>query len=316
MRISTSLIVVFSVLISCVNPESESVSDNFHIVKNSNEMLLAEFSRGDIALMYEATTAEMITHSKLTVERAGNPGIRVELNFTIDTKEDAYKLIQHERIIVEANKVTREFAKHKFNKDQLSKLFEVFSKLIINNENVDYTSQLSQSLFFHNSILNSIKRSEQTSQECNCTPHPAYFGDKSPFWCQEDYYVNPNKLIEAVDNSNLKLTEKEKEVYSFLVSKRNLDAISYDQITRISVPQFSVKVSDYYKGIKLDNDISGRTSAACSSCWWEICGNQLGCCGNYSGCCVLATLDCLWHDIECLNCDKWHCGWACVPGAA
>ena len=42
-------------------------------------------------------------------------------------------------------------------------------------------------------------------------------------------------------------------------------------------------------------------------------GTALGCCGNYSGCCWVWSLACLEHDIVCHACDRWHCGWACVP---
>ncbi len=43
-------------------------------------------------------------------------------------------------------------------------------------------------------------------------------------------------------------------------------------------------------------------------------GSALGCCGNYSGPCWYCNTICLIHDILCLDCDHWYCGWQCQPG--
>ncbi len=42
-------------------------------------------------------------------------------------------------------------------------------------------------------------------------------------------------------------------------------------------------------------------------------GSTLGCCGNYSGPCWYCNTTCLVHDILCLRCDHWYCGWQCQP---
>lgn len=48
-------------------------------------------------------------------------------------------------------------------------------------------------------------------------------------------------------------------------------------------------------------------------CWFGN-GSDIGCCGNYSGCCWYAHTLCFYHDLECLECDHWHCLPGCEVG--
>lgn len=87
----------------------------------------------------------------------------------------------------------------------------------INNEM--HNSDLILSTFYHLSIFNTIYRSFDII-DCKCTPLPAYFVNKSSFWCQEDYMFNKVQMQEYFGkNTKQLLTYKSgREVYDFVMN--------------------------------------------------------------------------------------------------
>ncbi len=193
--------------------------------------------------------------------------------------------------------------------------YERFVKLLIKDiDSEKHKSDLIQSTFYHLSILNTVIRSFD-SKDCECTPLPAYFVGKSSFWCQEDYMFDRNQMMSYFKTNKKQLLEfKDGEKVFNYVSELNLqkEHISYIELfeLRYSVKNYKDVILKKYN-IDLHQDAQNRDR---EDCWLGILGSDLGCCGNYSGCCWVATMDCFWHDVECLNCDHWHCGWACEPG--
>lgn len=178
-------------------------------------------------------------------------------------------------------------------------IIEIIGKSIVEKE-PNYSSPLIQSLFFHNAILNTIKRCLE-NEKCGCTPHPGYFINKTPFWCQEDYYINPGKIYNKIKDSLSVTDTTEMKVLSFLEKHKTETKISIDNI-------FNIIESNHDYMIRIGNFNQGTGLVTC------VLGSDLGCCGNYAGCCWYWTWWCLAHDIECLDCDHWHCGPDCVPG--
>jgi len=188
------------------------------------------------------------------------------------------------------------------------------------SKNIDiekYQSELVQATFYHLSIFNTITRSLNSKEDCECTPLPAYYVGKSPFWCQEDYlfevknmldYYNQNKeLLFSYDGG-----EKEYNYVKNLDDKKQF--ITYKELFKLHYSVKSYKEKSQIKFKKAQkNNISQKNEVDREDCWSGGLGSDLGCCGNYSGCCWYASLACLRHDIACLNCDKWHCGPACTP---
>ncbi len=181
----------------------------------------------------------------------------------------------------------------------------------MNDSRVDYSLQTVQSIFFHNSILNSAYRSIIEDNDCGCTPHPAYFIDKMGFWCQEDYMINPKKLLSVIKDSKYKVQDREIKAYQYLKENSTKTKISIDKISTLIEPryQFINRINSIY--YRETNKFLKNESVTMSTECFPATG--LGCCGNYSGCCVVWDFICLEHDLACLKCDHWYCGWQCKP---
>jgi len=190
-------------------------------------------------------------------------------------------------------------------------IFDSFLKELVGSiDNEKVYNDMIKSGFYHMSIYNTIVRSYSKNGDCNCTPVPAYFINKSNFWCQEDFEFNIKQLAEYYEANKeyIETLKGGKIAYEYIRKNKNSkDIIMYSEISEL---QYSL--SDMRSHIKNYKQKRGTTER--KDCWLEMLGSDLGCCGNYSGCCWLATIDCLNHDIACLKCDKWHCGWACEPG--
>ena len=183
--------------------------------------------------------------------------------------------------------------------------YEQFGDSIFANGNIELKTKAVQSIYFHRAIFQTIERSFVDRADCDCTPHPGYFVGKTSFWCQEDYLVDPDVIIEAIEAKNDQLNPKIQLVYNYLQDNRRKERISYDKIRDLIEPRerFLKKLESYSK--QAETGVS-----AVDEC---LQGDDLGCCGNYEGCCWLSSSECFWHDYQCLmsQCTPW---WYCLPG--
>lgn len=306
--------IVLSVALNstCRDIVSSFRTEDFQILESNENRFLSRFNNEGIQFIYEASTQGMVTKSKLNiVDLWGNQKRVTELNFFINEALPAYKLIMHDSVLVKAN-INRLI----FDQDLIDRTFhefEVFGELLLNSSQTSNVKPMLTPLFFYRAILSTIKRSIQTKTDCGCTPHPAYFIDKINFWCQEDFLINPQTYIKAIDDAQYPMNEVEKRVYQFLLNRKNTQAISIDTLLNMYEPkdEFMQRVKHAYirstlKGIKVKH----AARVAENDC---TKGSDLGCCGNYSGCCWYWTMLCLAHDVACLKCDHWYCGWQCKP---
>lgn len=280
---------------------------------HSNKLVSA-FQSENISLSYEVKKANNgIIESSLKIHD-NNRNSDATISFTVDKSQTAYKLIQHEKVIDEAKKAFPDFKL--FTLETIVKTYEKFGKSLAQDKSLQQSPEFIESLFFHNAILNTMNRMQRQPDDCGCTPYPAYFVGKSDFWCQEDYYINPSAIVKKAELLSFKLGEREMAEYKFLVANKHLSSISIDKLTSVTITKerFTDNVKGFYIKATTDDSNTRTKVIDCTECFWGICGNQLGCCGNYSGCCWLATWDCFVHDVDCLNCDHWHCGPACTPG--
>ncbi|MGQ0828867.1 MAG: hypothetical protein ACT4ON_10805 [Bacteroidota bacterium] len=274
------------------------------IIKNRSDYFLANYKFGNIHFSYEAKAINnFIIMSSFEVNGMGKTG-KFKTKYTLNTKKISYKLLVHKDIISEAAKKIHTIKQ--LEADEIVKLYEIFAKLILEDPAVDYKSELVQSLFFHNGVLNTMRRSLKENVDCGCTPHPGYFVNKTPFWCQEDFFINPQSFIDKINTSNYTLKDEEMKAYEYLQRNFSQPLISVDKLFNILEPK-----DDYLERIENVYDLStGKNNPSAKKRGCKK-GSDLGCCGNYAGCCWYESLACLWHDIICISCDKWHCGPGC-----
>ncbi len=185
---------------------------------------------------------------------------------------------------------------------------------IISQYKNDQVKPLLGSLFFHNSILNSKKRSlEKESNDCECTLHPGYLLNKTGFFCQEDYLMNVNIIKKTI--------AKNKDVFldsSSLSLTKYLDTTSEEVISFEKLYRFYIDKELYLKTldlIKNGNQEKSSQVARGDCAWWCPlgCGSDWGCCSNYSGCCLYTHPLCYIHDAFCTSCAYTWCFGGCVP---
>ncbi len=313
--------------------------NKLEIIESTPSSFIANYKSGNLAFTYHSKISGTITKSVLKITNSSNNKEKIILtNFTIDPSLPSYKLVSHETVISEAENVKKNFSLSEIR--NVIKLYEVFGEQILAQQQVDHSSQLIQSLFFHNAIFTSINRSLEKNTDCGCTPHPAYFIGKTSFWCQEDYFIDPRLYIKAIDDSKYPMNAMEMKVYNYLQNNKSQPTISIDKLLNIleTKASYMQRVSSVYyestnkilknsstsqqldadrlnrdmerQSIGIDDRPAGRRESK-SDC---LKGSDLGCCGNYSRCCWYWSMLCLAHDIDCLNCDHWHCGPACKKG--
>ncbi len=164
-------------------------------------------------------------------------------------------------------------------------------------------------VFYHFAIIKTTKRAlERNSSECNCSPVPFYFTDKTPFICQEDLSYNIEELLNNLERNYTELTQSYNleivnHVKSYLQSKSSTgNTLSFedsyiDLSNGVPTNLFNTTIEDHIETLGC---LLGP-------------GSGLGCCGNYSGCCWYWSYNCLMHDLACLHCDHWYCLSGCVP---
>jgi len=299
---SFRLILVLLLTLSIFSCEKEKIdSQNTKILDNQSNSLELEFKKNDLTFKFKSNSKNQIINSNLQVFSNGKLLIE-SINF-IDTKIPAYKLIVHKNLIKKAEELKK-------NSNIINQIidikndFEIFAREVLSNNNLNSYTPLVQSLFYHNSILNIIERSFKNNNDCECTPHPGYFVDYTPFWCQEDYFIDVAKFTKLINNSNSKYLINKKDVIKFLNDYEN-EQVSIDKISK-----FIETKESFLSRIETNfNNSNNSSQLRCSN----GLGSDLGCCGNYSGCCWYWSYYCLDHDLACLGCDKWHCGPACQP---
>ncbi|TKC00541.1 hypothetical protein [Pedobacter cryophilus] len=258
-------------------------------------------------ISYDARTHEKITESNVVIKRAADGNVVFKSTYTVNVGLTAYKLASHESIINQAEIVKETYQNEIEN---IKILFEDFGKTLVNDPRLDHTLQIIQSVFYHNSIINTAYRSIIEETDCGCTPHPAYILDKKGFWCQEDYMINPEQLLTAIKDFNYKIQDREIKAFEYLKSHRKESSISLDKISNLIEPreQFMNRINSAYYSNSNNYIKQNSIKIECTSQ-----GSDLGCCGNYSGCCIYWSLVCLEHDLYCLKCDHWYCGPQCKP---
>jgi hydrogenase maturation factor HypF (carbamoyltransferase family) len=196
-------------------------------------------------------------------------------------------------------------------------LYENFGTLLL-AEDIKRETPLAQSLYFHNAAINTVARSIKSNQDCGCTPDPGYYADKKSFWCQEDFKINVNKLLDIVKKGNFQLTEGQQKVYTYLKANAG-ETITIDKIYSFSEPKeaFMKRVEAF----RLNYHPSGQSSYTAKErsvntmnvqrLQERLQGSDLGCCANYSGNCWYNNDICFWHDVYCLCCSDWWCLWGC-----
>jgi len=299
------LIIILSVF-SCKKEDNIDIEkQNIVIIRNSPNYLSLIYKINQFELKFDSEIKDQIVVSNFRIFEKNE--LLIETKNNIDTKIPSYKLITHKGIIEQAKVLKIHSNLDLINKSK--KLFELFAEKILFNQNLDSYSNLVQSLFYHNSILEITKRSFEKKEDCECTPHPGYFVDNNSFWCQEDYLIDVNRFIDVIENNNSEYLIDKEKVLSFLQKKKN-SSISIDKISVFmeSKQSFMNRVESSFS--KANNTIKSiKPPEECE----DGQGTDLGCCGNYSGCCWVWSYYCLDHDIRCYTCAHWHCGPSCVP---
>ena len=177
---------------------------------------------------------------------------------------------------------------------------------------------LVQFMYLHNAILNTVARSVESDDKCECTPDPGYFVGRKAFWCQEDYYIFPEIVLANLESSGA-VVETDNVVIEYLKKNRSRRRIAISELYDIEQPkeQFMKRVEAQGRRFdKINLLASSKSNSMIQSVVDEeegcIEGDDLGCCGNYGGCCWYSSIYCLIHDFECLCCTpSWYCLFGC-----
>jgi hypothetical protein len=281
------------------------------IEQNTKTSIKAKYISKNSSFDFSASILNNIVSSSLIVYYEKLKPYTIDIKY--DTLIKGYKFAIHENVIDQATKIKLNF--QQLIIDSLCIQFKRFGLNLITS-NAKYTNILIQSIFLQNAVLNTAKRSYVNSNQCKCTPIPSYFVDKTDFWCQEDYLVKPASFINNINKSGYKISDKETEILNYLITVKDSNTISIDNVFNILIPK-----DNYMSNLAYQYNIeSGKTlkystftnSSNRHPCLLGLYGSDIGCCGNYSGCCYYASTFCFNHDIDCIRCDHWYCGWQCT----
>jgi len=314
----TAIIISNYFLVNCENSDDGVFqSEKLKFVEykeNSNTKIV--FTKNGLTLNFKSVLDEnkILTEVKITDNILKND-LHATV-FTIDKNIPSYKLGLFNKIENISNQLMDGLDAN--NWLRVRNLYESFlkniSKIVGANK---YKSELIQSAFYHLSIYNTITRSLENNERCECTPLPDYFVDKSSFWCQEDYFFEIEELLDYYSQNKKLLFSIEggKKEYDYLNNMDdNKNFVSYKELFKLHYSVENYKKTAHAKFELAKKNIGQlKKDVDRDDCWSGGLGSDLGCCGNYEGCCWFASLACLRHDIACLKCDKWHCGPACKP---
>jgi hypothetical protein len=159
--------------------------------------------------------------------------------------------------------------------------------------------ELFQVLFFHNSILKSIKRFNNGADSCYCTSYMGYVTGLTSFECNQDIIVNVTVFKDYLEDSINLLQRYNVEYLIEYLENYSKDEISYDEIF--------IKIYEESGGVRINPIFIPFP------CPW-LSGEDCGCCGNYQGPCIMCAIICYIHDFQCQNCKpKWYCLRGCKP---
>lgn len=298
-----SIFLLFSV--SCDKADSVAEKSNF-VEQNSKSSatfpFVLSFYDAGIEFIYEVNSSGLVINATLAVNPDG--GEEFILTQNIDRSMPGYRLIVHKSVISEAQ---RFIANSSLSMRNVLQAFTTNARSLLENQN--YPQEVTQYILHFNAILSTAARSEVLGSTCECLPLPTYFDERSPFWCQEDFYVNPASFLDAIDSLNVQPSHPlELELITFLNDNRNETEFNSKRVFAIfeSEQDYLERLQNVYDH---ENGLNPDGLIGCS-----LQGSDLGCCGNYSGCCWYSSNFCLWHDVKCYECSHWWCLSGCVPG--
>lgn len=278
------------------------------LVNNTNNLQLKYTSNGYKVFYNASKTGNNSIKSSLIIfgGNNGNGSLPI-VHFLDKTEPNSYKLTSYKSVIEESNKLSKRPGIQITNAE--GNLLENLLSDIKSLEPTLTQSEMAKSIFYHLAIIKTTKRAlENNSSECNCTPVPLYFNDKTPFICQEDLSYDIDELLTNLEESLTELSQNYdaqtiQTVKTYLETKSTQsNTISFgdsyvDLSNGVPTNQFNAAIEDHIETLGC---LLGP-------------GSGLGCCGNYSGCCWYWSITCLNHDIACFHCDHWWCGWQCTP---
>ncbi len=302
----SSLILIF--LICSLTMLSQTLT----VEENTKTSIKAKFISKNYSFNFSASILNNVVSSNLIVVFEKSKPYNIDIKY--DTLEKGHKLAIHEIVIDQATKIKLNFQQQII--DSFCIQFKRFGVGLITS-NSKFTSILIQTIFLHNAVLNTAKRSFANSNECKCTPIPSYFVYKTDFWCQEDYLIKPTDFVNNIKQGGYKVNGKEIDIMNYMISVKDSTTISIDNVFSILIPKdaYMNNLAFQYKsesGKSLKYTTYTNTTNR-HPCLLGLYGTDIGCCGNYSGCCYYATMFCFHHDVDCIRCDHWYCGWQCTP---
>lgn len=312
-----SILIVY-IFASCAKEDVDSQLGKLQIIEFKEELgTQISFTKDGFTLSFKSTKSDNKIISKVKITNNVLEKEMFENVFSLNKELPLYKLGLFNDIEYLSNKLKKELNAEDWI--LIKKIYEDFLRILFKNIELDkYQSELIQSTFYHLSIFNTIVRSLTSKEECECTPIPDYYVEKSPFWCQEDYFFEVKNMLKFYDLNKERLFsyeggEKEYYYIKSLVNKK--DFVSYKELFQLhhSIDNYKNNALIKFEKAQTANNLSNESKTNREDCWSGALGTDLGCCGNYSGCCWYASLACLRHDIACLKCDKWHCGPSCKP---
>lgn len=276
----------------------------FCIINNNENSLILRYTQNNLKVYYNATKRPNNSiQSNLIIYGGNNGNGAIPTSHFLDkTNLEQYKLTAFRNVIEESNKLAKHTGLNISNAEEtlIENLILNFKKDALELVQTD----LAKSIFFNVAIIKSTKRAlVNNSNDCNCAPVPLYFKDKSPFICQKDLAYNVGSLLTNLEENLPQISEHydmetiEKVKTSFLSKSNQVNVVSFEEFYvefgGIPTSEFNVNLEDFIE-----------------EGWCPIgLGTDLGCCGNYSGCCWYASDLCLIHDVACLTCSEWYCGW-------
>jgi hypothetical protein len=306
LKIFASIILITIISIGCSNNNLEvETYKGLNILIDTSTKFEAEYSSvyGSMNLETTYVGEEMISYLRFNLKS----GKKFQIKNIIDTNEPSYKYLVHREVIYEAQLIKNQLTSDENIPEILSMFKDFFLKLKLNENYQSHQIELEQGIYIHNAILNTINRSIQQEVTADCTPHPGYFVEKTQFWCQEDYIIDTKKFLNKIIQSGYQMNVSERKIFDYLLKTSEEERfVTIDKLLNV------IETKDDFM-LRVDSEIlkaSGQPLDTITDC---MQGSDLGCCGNYSGCCWYWTILCLLHDVECLQCDIWHCGPACVP---
>lgn len=331
---------------SCSSDENEDyipqeIDGKLKIIEKSNQKFKSEntlhfnfyTNKNEIINFYSYQIGNKL-YSSLNFKDKNKNLIEVT-NFEIDLNEKNYKKNLYKIIENKSSHLKEKFSYKEIR--NIENIVDILPAILFEKlARKRYYSDTSLSLFYHLSVLKSVKRSfEKDTDKCNCNIYKSSLNEKTPFFCEEDKLVSVSEaysFIQEISSSKSFINKKFNPVntLSYLKNKKdNLISVSkIDNILRQEFKYFwdnklSLKEKNkIYPNYSFSNDAILTSSTiinqklpydpACLLYGVEN-GSDCGCCSNYSGPCYWCALGCYLHDQACEDCG-WGCGWACVPG--